>query len=88
MRSYTALMEVNLTPKQQNQLAELATQRGRNADALAQEAIARYLAEEARLMLAVKLGEDALQRGEYLTHEKMGERLDRNARRIEVSSSV
>jgi predicted transcriptional regulator len=60
-------MEVHLTPEQQQQLA----------DTLAQEAITRYLAEEARFVEAVKLGEEALQRGEYLTHEQVGERLNR-----------
>jgi predicted transcriptional regulator len=38
--------------------------------------ISRCLAEEARFVEAVKLGEAALQRGEYLTHEQVGERLD------------
>jgi toxin ParE1/3/4 len=74
-------MEVHLTPEQQHQLAELASQRGRDADALAQEAISRYLAEEAGFVEAVKLGEEALQRGEYLTHEQMGERIGRLLRR-------
>jgi predicted transcriptional regulator len=77
LRPYTATMEVHLTPEQQHQLAELASQRGRDADTLAQEAISRYLSEEARFMEAVKLGEEALERGEYLTHEQVGERLDR-----------
>jgi predicted transcriptional regulator len=45
-------------------------------DALAQEAISRYLAEEARFVEAVKLGEAALDRGDYLTHEQVGKRLD------------
>ena len=75
--TYTPIMEVNLTPEQQHQLAELATQRGRDAGALAQEAISRYLAEEARFIEAVKLGEEALERGEYLTHDQVGERLNR-----------
>ena len=70
-------MEVHLTPEQQHQLAELAAHRGRDADTLAQEAIGRYLAEEARFIEAVKLGEAALERGEYLTHEQVGKRLDR-----------
>lgn len=70
-------MEVRLTPEQQQQLAELASQRGRDADALAQETISRYLAEEARFVEAVKLGEAALDRGEYLTHQQVGERIDR-----------
>ena len=70
-------MEVHLTPEQHQQLAELAIQRGRDADTLAQEAISRYLAEEARFIEAVKRGEAALERGEYLTHEQVGKRLDR-----------
>jgi predicted transcriptional regulator len=69
-------MEVHLTPEQHHLLAELAAQRGRDAHALAQEAISRYLAEEARFVAAVKLGEAALDRGEYLTHQQVGERLD------------
>ncbi len=72
-----SIMEVHLTPEQQHQLAELAAQRGRDAGALAQEAISRYLAQEARFVEAVKLGEAALDRGEYLTHEQVGKRLDR-----------
>jgi predicted transcriptional regulator len=70
-------MEVHLTPEQQHQLRELAAHRGRDADTLAQEAISRYLADEARFSKAVKLGEAALERGEYLTHEQVGQRLDR-----------
>ena len=74
-------MEVHLTPEQQHQLAQLASQRGRDADALAQEAISRYLAEEARFVEAVQLGEEALRQGQYLTHEQAGERLDKLFRR-------
>jgi predicted transcriptional regulator len=70
-------MEVHLTPEQHQQLAELASQRGRDADTLAREAISRYLAEEARFIEAVKLGEAALERGEHLTHEQVGERINR-----------
>jgi predicted transcriptional regulator len=69
-------MEVHLTPEQQQELAELAAQRGRDADALAQEAISRYLAQEARFVEEVKLGEAALDRGDYLTHEQVGKRLE------------
>ena len=69
-------MAVHLTPEQQHQLAELANTRSRRGCAC-EEAISRYLAEEARFMEAVKLGEEALERGEYLTHEQAGQRLDR-----------
>jgi predicted transcriptional regulator len=70
-------VEVHLTPEQQHQLAELASHRGQDADALAQEAISRYLTEEARFTEAVKLGEQALERGEYLRGDQVGERLNR-----------
>ena len=33
--------------------------------------------EESRFIEAVRRGEEALQRGEYLTHEQVGERLER-----------
>ena len=46
-----------------------ATQQGRNPDKLVQEVVARYFDEESRFIQAVKRGEEALQRGEYLTHE-------------------
>jgi predicted transcriptional regulator len=32
---------------------------------------------DARFIDAVKLGEDALERGEFLTHEQVGKRLER-----------
>lgn len=69
-------MEVHLTPEQQHRLSELATHKGRDADVLAQEAISRYLEEEARFVEAVRLGEAALDRGDYLTHEEVGKRLE------------
>ena len=37
----------------------------------------QQLAKEVRFIEAVKLGEAALERGEYLTHEQVGERPDR-----------
>ena len=70
-------MEVHVTAEMQARIAHLAAQQGRNSDELVQDALTRYLEEEARFVEAVTLGEDALERGEYLTHEEMGERLER-----------
>ena len=70
-------MEVHLNPDQLSKLAKLASDKGRAADVLAQEAISRYLEEEARFVEAVKLGEAQLERGEYLTHEEAGARIER-----------
>lgn len=68
---------MHLTLQQEHQLTKLAAYQGRDPDTLAQEAITRYLEEEARFAEAVNLGEEALDRGEYLTHEQVGEQLER-----------
>lgn len=70
-------MEIHLTPEITEKLTHSAAQKGRNADELAQDVLAQYLDEESRFIEAVKCGEDALQRGDYLTHEQVGQRLER-----------
>ena len=70
-------MEVHFTPELEAKLTVTAAQQGRNPDELVQEALAWYFEEEARFLEAVKRGEDALRRGEYLTHEQVGQRLQR-----------
>ncbi len=70
-------MEVHITPELEAQLALSAAQQGRNPDELVQQLIARYFFEENRFADAVKRGEQALERGEYLTHEQAAHRLDR-----------
>ena len=70
-------MEVHFAPELEEKLAQSAAQQGRNPDELVQEVVARHFDEESRFLEAVIRGEEALERGEYLTHEQMGERLDR-----------
>jgi len=70
-------MEVNFAPDIEKKLAQSAAQQGRNPDELVQEVVARYFDEERRFMEAVSRGEAALERGEYLTHEQVGQRLER-----------
>lgn len=72
-----SLMEVHFTPEQEAQLAQIAAQQGRNPDELVRQVVARYFDEESRFVDAVRRGEEALQRGEYLTHEQVGQRLER-----------
>jgi hypothetical protein len=50
---------------------------GRDPGEMVQEIVARYFDEESRFMEAVNRGEEALQRGEYLTHAQVGRRLER-----------
>jgi predicted transcriptional regulator len=39
--------------------------------------VARYFDEESRFVDGVRRGEEAFERGEYLTHEQVGQRLER-----------
>jgi len=70
-------MEVHLTPEQEAELSKLASRKGRNANELAQEVIGFYLEHEARFIVAVKRGLESLDRGECVSHEEVGARIDR-----------
>ncbi len=70
-------MEIHFTPEVAAKLTNSAAQKGRNPDELVQDVLAQYLDEESRFIEAVNRGEEALQRGSYLTHEQVGQRLDR-----------
>jgi predicted transcriptional regulator len=70
-------MEVHFTPELEAKLAQSAARHGRNPDELVRQVVARYFDEESRFTDAVRRGEEALQRGEYLTHEQVRERLER-----------
>ncbi len=70
-------MEVHFDPDLKARLTRRATQQGRNLDETVQDVVARYFEEEDRFVEAVKRGEAALERGEFLTHEQVGERLRR-----------
>jgi predicted transcriptional regulator len=65
-------MEIQLTPEQENLLAQLATDKGKAVDTLATEVIRHYLDDETRFIAAVKIGEEELARGEYFTSEQVG----------------
>jgi predicted transcriptional regulator len=70
-------MEVHFSPELEARLTDSAARQRRNPDELIQDALTRYLEEEARFVEGVKRGEEALERGEHLTHEQVGKRLQR-----------
>lgn len=70
-------MEVQFAPDVQARLTQRATQQGMNADEVVREVVARYFEEEDHFVEAVSRGEAALERGEFLTHEQVGDRLRR-----------
>jgi predicted transcriptional regulator len=70
-------MEVHFSPDLEARLSERAIQEGRNLAETVQDVVARYFEEEDRFIDAVRRGEAALERGEFLTHEQVGDRLRR-----------
>lgn len=70
-------MEVSFTPELEAELTHTAALQGRRPDEPVHDALAQYLEEEERFVAAVKRGEDALRRGRHLTHQEVGERLQR-----------
>jgi predicted transcriptional regulator len=70
-------MEVLFTPELEAKLAQSAAKQGRNPDELVRQVMERYFDEENRFIDAVNRGENALLHGDYLTHEQVGQRLER-----------
>lgn len=71
-------MEVHITrPELEARLTESAAQQGCDPDEFVQDVLAQYFDEESRFVAAVKRGDASLRRGEYLSHEEVGERLRR-----------
>jgi predicted transcriptional regulator len=70
-------MEVQFNPNLQARLTQRASQQGVKLNEVVQDVVARYFEEEDRFVEAVKRGEAAFERGEFLTHEQVGERLRR-----------
>ena len=70
-------MEVHVTGELEAKLTHSAALQGCSPEQLVEDALTRYFDEAARFVDAVKRGEEAFERGEYLTHEQVGQRLQR-----------
>jgi predicted transcriptional regulator len=70
-------MEVNLSPDLQAKLARIADQRGCDAETLAREAIERLVDYDEWFIREVETGLAQIERGEVLTHEAVGTRLEK-----------
>lgn len=75
--SYTTAMEVQFNSEIEARLAEGAARRCLSPDELVRDVVARYFQEEDRFVEAVKRGEAALERGDYMTHDQVGNKLQR-----------
>ena len=70
-------MQVHLTPEQEARLVELAARDGRSPDQLVQQALDRFFEADSDFVAAVMKGLASLDRGEYVSHEEVGKRIDR-----------
>ncbi len=64
--TYAQAMQISLTREQEQQLAQIAAQQGKKADELASEVFNRGLAAETHFLNAVRIGQQAAHRGDYL----------------------
>jgi hypothetical protein len=72
---YLEGMEVHFTPEQETQLAKVASTAGTAPEALVKRAALCLLEDDARFIEAALHGEAAVERGDYLMHEQMADRL-------------
>jgi predicted transcriptional regulator len=70
-------MEVPLTPDTEKKLARIAAERGRDTQALAQEAIERFVDYDEWFTRQVQDGLDQLDAGQFVTHDQVGARIDK-----------
>jgi predicted transcriptional regulator len=69
--SKTAIVTARLDPETLESLDALATARERTRAWLVEKAVKRFVEEENEFDAFLKEGEDAIDRGDYLTHDEM-----------------
>ena len=70
-------MEVHFTPELQAKLDRVAAENSRGADEYVQQLVEHYLDHDAWFRDKVKQSLEQLDRGEFLTHEEVGSRIER-----------
>ena len=69
-------MEVHFNPDLQAKLARLAAQQGRNSEEIVPEAVERLVDYDEWFIREVEKGLAQIERGEVLTHEEVGARME------------
>jgi len=70
-------MEVRIRPDLEAKLARLATERGRDTQALVQDAIEKFVDYDEWFLREVEKGLSAADRGELIDHEDIGKFINR-----------
>ena len=69
-------MEVHLPPELQAKVDRAAAENNRGEEEYVKQLVEHYLEHDAWFRQQVKKGLDQLDRGEFLTHEEVGARID------------
>jgi predicted transcriptional regulator len=69
-------MEVNLSPELQAKLAHIAAENNSGAEEYVRQLVEHYLDHDAWFRQKVKAGLGQLDRGDSVTHEEIGARID------------
>jgi len=70
-------MEVHFPPDVETQLQQVASANGKDAEQLVKDAVARMLANQARFISGVRRGIEQADRGEFVEHREVVNRIDR-----------
>jgi predicted transcriptional regulator len=70
-------MEVHLPPELQAKVDRAAAENNSGAEEYVKQLVENYLEHDAWFRQQVKKGLDQLDRGEYLTHEEVGARIEK-----------
>jgi len=70
-------MEVHLPPELQAKVDRAAEENNSGAEEYVKQLVEHYLEHDAWFRQQVKKGLDQLDRGEFLTHEEVGARIDK-----------
>lgn len=70
-------MDISLAPDVQSRLERLAAEQGRDAASLAREVIERFVDYDAWFIREVEKGLEQIARGQVLSHEQVGTRLEK-----------
>ena len=76
--AYLTPMQVHFTPEIEAKLTKSAAEQGQQPDEWVQQVITRHFDEEGRFLEAVRVGEAAIENGDFLTHEQVGLRIGRH----------
>lgn len=70
-------MEVDFSPDVETRLQQVASANGKNAEQLVKDTVTRMLEEQARFIAGVQRGIEQADRGEFVEHQDVVNRIDR-----------